>query len=317
MATPAPPALDRFRNDLSSLAGEPGRLAIAVSGGGDSVALLLLAAAGYPGRIEAATVDHGLRPESRTEAEAVAGLCRRLGIPHEILTVSVPDGKAGIQGEAREARYGALTAWCLQQGLPYLLTAHHGDDQAETLLMRLQRGAGLTGLTGSRPARSLAPGLILLRPLLGWSKDELRQIVQEAGIEPADDPSNRDPSYDRTRIRAVLAANPDLEPRRLARSVTSLREADVALEWMAQSLCSSRMREEKGEMLIDVEGLPRELRRRLLVRAIGRLQPDWKRGDVEGLLQALETGSTATLAGLKAIGGGVWRIGPAPPRRST
>ncbi len=316
MAAPAPPALDRFRDEFASLPGEPGRLGVAVSGGADSLALLLLAAAGYPGQVEAATVDHGLRPESRSEAESVAELCRGLGVPHEILAVSVPDGKAGIQGEAREARYGALAVWCKRRGLPVLLTAHHCDDQAETLLMRLQRGAGLPGLTGIRPARKLAPGLLLLRPLLGWSKDELREIVREAGIDPVDDPTNRDPAYDRTRIRTLLTANPDLDPRRLARSIKALREADEALDWMAESLSSSRMREEKEELVIEVEGLPREMRRRLLVQAIGRCQPGWKGGDVEGLLQALESGSTATLAGLKASGGRVWRLGPAPPRRA-
>ncbi len=161
----------------------------------------------------------------------------------------------------------------------------------------------------------MARGIFRLRPLGGWTKDEHPLIVRGAGSHRADDPSNRDPAYDRTWVRAVLAANPNLEPRRLARSVASLREADEALDWMTESLSTSHMREEEGEMLIDVEGLPRELRRRLLVRAIGRFQPGWKRGDVEGLLQALETGSTATLAGLKAIGGGVWRLGPAPPRR--
>jgi hypothetical protein len=85
---------------------------------------------------------------------------------------------------------------------------------------------------------------------------------------------------------------------------------------MAESLSSSRMREEKGELVIEVEGLPREMRRRLVIQAIGRFQPGWKGGDVEGLLQALESGSTATLAGLKASGGRVWRLGPAPPRRA-
>src|SRR5687767_15062838 len=139
---PSPQQVERFRDDLEALTGqgcaEP--LGVAISGGPDSLALLLLAAAAFPGRVAAATVDHGLRAESADEAHHVASVCAELGCPHNILAIAVPDGARGIQAEARKARYGALRAWAEEAGIDQIATAHHADDQAETILMRLQRG---------------------------------------------------------------------------------------------------------------------------------------------------------------------------------
>jgi tRNA(Ile)-lysidine synthase len=196
-AAPPPDLVSRFRLDLEAVAGaEPGRLALAVSGGPDSLALLLLAHAALPEQVEAATVDHGLRKESAVEALHVEDICGRLGCPHNILEVTVPDGPAGLQGEARAARYAALAAWAERRSLTHLATAHHADDQAETILMRLQRGSGVAGLSGIRPLRRDG-SLTILRPLLSWSKSELVHIVGDAAIEPVDDPSNRDSRFDR------------------------------------------------------------------------------------------------------------------------
>ncbi|MEC7398775.1 MAG: tRNA lysidine(34) synthetase TilS, partial [Pseudomonadota bacterium] len=117
-----------------------------MSGGPDSLALLLLAQAAFPGMVEAATVDHGLRSESADEARFVAGLCRDRGIPHEILTCAVEAGN--MQDRARSARYAALDQWAKEHAIAAIATAHHADDQAETLLMRLNRGSGLSGLSG-------------------------------------------------------------------------------------------------------------------------------------------------------------------------
>ncbi|HZU63565.1 MAG TPA: tRNA lysidine(34) synthetase TilS, partial [Novosphingobium sp.] len=146
-----------------------GRLGLAVSGGPDSLALLLLAHAAWPGRVAAATVDHGLRPESAGEAAEVARICAGLGVAHATLPVSI--GPGNIQTEARTARYAALAQWMAAEGLAALATAHHADDQAETLLLRLNRASGVAGLAGVR-ARALVPGsrLLLLRPLLGWRR---------------------------------------------------------------------------------------------------------------------------------------------------
>jgi tRNA(Ile)-lysidine synthase len=312
--------VQRFRRDLEALLPVPDRLGAAVSGGPDSLALLLLAAAAFPGRVHAATVDHGLRPGSAVEALHVEDIAARAGAPHAILEISVPDGPAGLQAEARAARYAALESWAARERLPLLLTAHHADDQAETILMRLQRGAGIGGLSGIRPLRPLGPGLTLARPLLGWTKAELVRLVRDAGLEPADDPSNRDPRFDRTRARALLAANPALEPARLARAAAALREADEALDWQAGQLFATRCAGADGEWRLDPAELPRELRRRLLARAIAAACAAhglaWTGDeDVEGLLRTLESGGTATRAGLIARGGPVWRLALAPPRR--
>ena len=325
MAIP-PPASDlalRFRRDAEALAPAFDRLALAVSGGPDSLALLLLAHAAFPGRIEAATVDHHLRPESTVEALHVEDICARLDCPHTVLDVTVPDGPAGLQAEARAARYRALADWGGRRGLAHLATAHHADDQAETLLMRLKRGAGVGGLAGIRPCRPEG-SLTLIRPLLGWTKAELVHLVASAGIEPVDDPSNRDPRFDRAAIRALLRDHPEFEPRRLARTAAAAREADDALDWAAGQLAEDRIIPQGGEWRLDPNGLPRELRRRLLARTIilvreaHGIQPAWTGSeDVEGLLAALEAGGTATRAGVIARGGAFWHLRPAPPRRQS
>ena len=139
-----PALVSRFSQDLAALRPPQGGLGLAVSGGPDSLALLLLASEALPGQVEAATVDHGLRAESAAEAEAVAQICATLGVPHAILTVEVATGN--VQAEARRARYAALGGWLAARDLAALATAHHADDQAETLLLRLNRAIGVAGL---------------------------------------------------------------------------------------------------------------------------------------------------------------------------
>ena len=319
---PAPDRVARFRHDVEALArGIPERLGLAVSGGPDSLALLLLGAAAYPGRVAAVTIDHKLRSESAAEALHVEHICDRLGCPHAILTVEVPDGRAGLQAEAREARYAALAGWAGAEGITHLATAHHADDQAETLLMRLQRGSGLAGLAGIRPVRR-AGDLLILRPLLCWTKADLVHIVGQSGIEPADDPSNHDSRFDRAAMRAFLRDHPRFEPRRLARTAAALGEAEEALAWAAGQLAEDRITAQGGEWRLDPTGLPRAFRRRLLARAIAEiraehgLEPPWTGGeDVDGLLTTLEAGDAGTLAGIMGRGGPLWHLRPAPPRR--
>lgn len=297
----------RFRADLEALTGgAPERLALAVSGGPDSLALLLLAAAAYPGRIEAATVDHGLRPEGKAEAEFVGRICGELGVPHAIFAAEMAE-TANLQAAARSKRYALLAGWASAIGAAFLVTAHHLDDQAETLVMRLARGAGLAGLSGIR-----AVNPPLLRPLLGWRRAELAAIVEAAGIRAVADPSNEDERFDRARVRKRLAEADWLDPAALARSAAALAEAEDALDWAAERL----WRERADGAILDPIGLPAELRRRLVLRMIAALDGPAPRGaELARLLATLEAGGTATLSGLKCTGGPLWRFAPAPPRR--
>lgn len=323
IAEPAPELVDRFRQDMVAFGPLATSLGLAVSGGPDSIALLLLAAAAYPGMVYAATVDHGLRVEAADEARFVATLCAALDVPHHILRADVDTGRASVQRGAREARYRSLHRWLAGEGIGLLATAHHADDQAETLLMRLLRGAGVGGLSGVRARTRLpAPGsdIVLIRPLLGWRRAELASIVDAAGIDAVADPSNRDPRYDRVRIRQELETATWLDPIPLARSAAALAEADAALAWTADRLYLQRVGANAGELTFTPDDVPDELRRRILRRILTTLCPDADpRGEELGrLLHSLEAGTTATLAGVKCRGGSIWRFSCAPPhRRST
>ena len=315
----APSPADRLAAELDRLVRPGARLGVAVSGGPDSLALLLLAGAARPGLVEAATVDHGLRPESKDEAKRVGEICSGLAIRHVVLTVSLGvRPHSNLQARAREARYEALGGWAMAQRLAVVATAHHADDQAETVLMRLARGAGVGGLSGIQRMRPLPKGDgQLIRPLLSWRRSELRAVVHEAGLVPVDDPANADERFDRSRVRALLAATPWLEPHRLASSASNCREADEALDWIADREFDQRHRRDGAALKLDPHGLPAELQRRLLLIAIERLTGKSPAGpQVSDALAALQSGATTTLAGLKIEGGRSWRLAPAPPRRS-
>lgn len=181
-------------------------VALALSGGIDSMALTLLAydwLQRYQGRLIALTVDHGLRDTSASEALAVQRLCHALGIQQHILSWQPPDLQSGVQAHARAARYRLLTDWCRQRHILHLLTAHHQDDQAETLFFRLARGSGLDGLA-CIPAESFTGGVRLLRPLLGFTKKELEAFLNAKGQAWVEDPSNQAGDYTRNTIRAHL-----------------------------------------------------------------------------------------------------------------
>jgi tRNA(Ile)-lysidine synthase len=322
VTVPPSDLVSRFRLDFEAVAGvEPGRIAVAVSGGPDSLALLLLAHAAFRGRIDAATVDHGLRPESEAEARAVAALCGRIGVPHHILPARVELPGDGLQAAARAARYSALAEWMDAEGRRLLLTAHHCDDQAETLLMRLNRGSGVSGLAGVR-AQGAVPGsggrLRLCRPLLGWRRSELRSVVDSAGLEAALDPGNSDERYDRAKLRRRLGEAPWLDPAALARSAALLGEAEAALDWTAGPLFAARADVEEGSVTLRPNGLPAELLRRLVLRCLGRIVPGaTPRGEaLAAFIGKLERGETTTLCEVKGVGGEIWRFEPAPPRRN-
>jgi tRNA(Ile)-lysidine synthase len=281
--------------------------------------MLLLAQAAFPGRIAAATVDHGLRPESAAEARWVGEVCAGLGVDHQVLSAAAAPARGGVQAAARALRYRLLAGWAEAQGCGQVATAHHADDQAETILMRLGRGAGLPGLAGIRPCRPLdeSSAVQLIRPLLGWRRAELAALVEAAGLTAVDDPSNRSPRFDRTRIRAWLAAAEAVEAPRIAAAAAHLEDCEEALAWAADA--AWRLRAVAGETVeIDAEGLPRELRRRLAKRAVetvrraAGLTDPWREDGLDGVLAALNEGRTVTLAGVRC---GRWRFSLAPPRR--
>jgi tRNA(Ile)-lysidine synthase len=312
----------RFAGGLAALpGGETGLLGVAISGGPDSLALLLLAEAAAPGRVRAATVDHGLRAESGDEAAFVAELCEKRGIAHFILPVEVTRAGRGLQAAAREARYTALGGWMRREHIGALLTAHHADDQAETLLMRLNRGAGLGGLAGIRASAPFPPGgegARLCRPLLGWRREELAEIVRGSGLVPIDDPSNADEAYDRVRMRRRLAEAPWLDAAALARSAAALAEAEEALEMVADRLFAERARRDGKALHLDPHDVPGELLRRLVLRGLrATVGGEAPRGEqVAALIADLGRRRIVTLAGVKCSGGRMWRFEPAPRRRS-
>ena len=212
-------------------------LLIAVSGGPDSTALLLMAAewaARRGGRtVAAATVDHGLRPESAAEANAVAELSARLGVPHATLVWRGAKPSSRVQERAREARYRLLVDHARAIGADAIATAHHADDQAETVLFRLMRGSGVAGLAGME-AVTRRDGATIVRPLLGVAKSALVAFCRARGAAFADDPSNADPRYARTRLRALIErlSEEGLGQEGLARLARRAAEADEALSRM-------------------------------------------------------------------------------------
>jgi tRNA(Ile)-lysidine synthase len=218
------------------------RAALAVSGGSDSTALMLLFADWLAARHLAArectvlTVDHGLRPAATAEAFAVAARARQLGFCHAVLVWQGPKPVTGIQAAARAARYRLMFDYCRAHGLGLLLTAHTADDQAETLLMRLARGSGLDGLSAMRrfsvQSTGDGPPIGVVRPLLQIAKSRLRATLEQRGEVWIEDPSNQDTSYERVRVRAAQPALGalGLTPDRLALSVRRLQRAHAALE---------------------------------------------------------------------------------------
>ena len=295
------------------------RLAVAVSGGPDSLALLHLAATAFPTQTTALTVDHHLRAASSTEAAQVADLCRTIDIPHFILGWTGEKPRANRQAAARTARYALMGDWCAAYGVPLLLTAHHADDQAETLLMQLQRGSGTAGLAGIRVARPLRPGVTLVRPVLAIRRETLAAIVKSTGWIAADDPSNADPRYARTAARALLAGDPAFDVPRIAAIAAHLAQAETALEWTAARAWEGAATVIHDTVQLDVAGLPAEIVRRLLVRAIVTLVPTARPdGAAITIFTAkISTGTTATLGGVRGKGGELWHFSRAAPRRKT
>lgn len=305
----------RFKAALDRLNPEGGRLGLAVSGGPDSMAMLLLAHQAIPGRFEVATVDHGLRPEARDECALVVAACKQRCVPCAVLGVTV--GQGNVQAQAREVRYAALADWAQRTGLASIATAHHADDQAETLLMRLNRGSGVAGLAGVREAQRREDlGITIIRPLLGFRRAELAQVIEAMGQAVAHDPSNADPRFDRVRLRTKLADCDWIDPQALAQSASNLADAYEALQSYAALLWPQMVRKTHDGYIL-APGQSREMNRRLLAEVLQRMGGRPRGGDVARLLLQLESGKSGNVAGVLArVQNGEWVLRPEPPRKT-
>lgn len=252
-----------------------GRLGVAVSGGGDSMALLHLlksCTAEKAVALEAATVDHGLRAEAAEEAAFVAETCQTLGIPHEILRWEGWDGRGNLQAEARAARYRLLAGWAARHDLDGVALAHTLDDQAETFLMRLARRSGVDGLSAMETVFR-RDGVRFLRPALALERAELRGFLTRHGLGWRDDPSNEDDKYDRVKARKALAVldGLDIDRGTLAGVARNLAAASHALKLCARDTAKRIGRVEGGDVVFERAGLilaGSEIRRRLLAAAL-------------------------------------------------
>ena len=257
-------------------------LVLAVSGGPDSTALMWLAARWRKRnrrgpKLVAVTVDHGLRPEARREAAAVKRLAVQLGIAHRTVRWTGAKPATGLQEKARVARYALLAAEAGRAGATCVLTAHTLDDQAETILIRMTRGSGLTGLAGIARVRPLPnSGVFLVRPLLEIAKARLIATLDTVKLASADDPSNRDPRFTRARLRALMPAlaGEGLDARRLAQLGRRVRRAEAAIEFAvaaAAAALSDGPWPAHGPIGLDADDfarLPAEVALRLLGRAV-------------------------------------------------
>ena len=276
-------------------------LVLAVSGGPDSTALMVLATRWRDSlktkpKLIAVTIDHGLRKESKREAAEVARLARKLKIGHRTLRWNGRKPATGVQEAARAARYRLLGDAARKAGATHILTAHTRDDQAETVLIRMARGSGLTGLGAMARMSRLPSGgegaLTLVRPLLDIPKSRLVATLRAQKIDYADDPSNRDPRFTRVRLRGLMEvlAHEGLDARRLTQLARRLKRAEAAIEAAVDCAATELAAPANGSIVIEASAfaeLPAEIALRLLGRAVVRTGDE---GPVElGKLEALKS----------------------------
>lgn len=284
---------------------------VALSGGGDSTALLhLCLRAGL--RVEAVTVDHRLRPESADEAVSVGAMCAALGVRHEIRIWEHGVVPGNLMDQARRARIGLIADWARSRGIGVVALGHSRDDVAETFLMGLGRAAGLGGLSGLRCDWEVG-GVRFHRPLLDAGREELRAWLRSQGIAWVDDPTNENDRFARTRARkALVALGPlGISAERLATVAGNLaRVQDALAEQVAAARCS--VEERAGALRFDA-GLwsaPAEVQRQVMGAALTWLSgADYvpRAAEVERMRAALATGRDATLAGCRARRGWLMR----------
>jgi tRNA(Ile)-lysidine synthase len=298
----------RFAEAMGALVGPdfPKAIGLAVSGGGDSMAMLHLAAGWarvYGIALRVVTVNHGLRPEAASEAALVASEARGLGLPHDTLRWDGWDGRGNLQDAARAARLRLIDGW--RGDLTHVAFAHSRDDQAETFLLRLARGSGVDGLSAMAPLRLTESGMVVLRPLLDVTRAELRHYLTTLRIPFADDPTNDDPAYDRVRIRqaAGVLADLGLTTDRLAATARRMGRARAALAARAADVAARVTTVDRGDVVLDRDALSRveaDTALRLIAAAIRLVTSDPYRPRETALVDALDralSGGAATLHG--------------------
>ena len=293
---------------------------LGVSGGPDSVALMLLAAewvrgCAMPPPLYVATVDHGLRNESRGEAEKVASWAAALGLPHAILNWEGTKPESRLQERAREARYSLLAQYAGRVGACHVMTAHHADDQAETILFRLLRGSGISGLAGMQSS-SERNSIILARPLLNFTKAELLAVCESKAHPFICDPTNHDLTFARTRLRHLngFFAEKGLDRKALIRLGRRAARADAALTQRTLAVTAAlEARRELGVFRADISSLagePEEIILRFLadeLKLINGGKPirlDRLKSVAHGVHQALRSGGPLRAS----LGGAVLRL---------
>lgn len=279
----------------------PLRLGLAVSGGGDSMALMDLACGWAKGvSLHVATVDHGLRAEAAQEAAQVAQAAQQMGLSHDVLTWQGWDGCGNLQDAARQARRRLLADWAKARGIDTILLGHTQDDQAETFLMRLARGSGVDGLSAMAPARD-ALGITWLRPLIGVSRDSLRAHLRARGCAWVDDPSNDNPAFDRIKARQMLdmLAPLGLTPERLVATAARMSQARDVLQDAADHARATLMTRQHGDILFAraaFDALRTDTQSRLLADALCEVASSPYRPRYASLTRALSQ-SRASLHG--------------------
>ena len=286
----------------------PAVVGVAVSGGGDSLALLHLMAEAAPRagwRIEAATVDHRLRPAAADEALGVAAICASLGIPHQVLVWDSPKGPGNLMDRARRARLRLLAEWAGRRGIGHVALGHTADDQAETFLMGLSRAAGIDGLCGMRPAFREG-GVVFARPLLEVPRQTLRSYLAARGLDWIDDPTNDDEAFARVRARRALTTMRPLgiTAAKLAAVADHLAMARSALDTLTMATARRLVVARGGAIFLDRPGFvaePAEVQRRLALAALRALtgagHPPRER-ELNRVLWVLTAGGKTTLRGV-------------------
>lgn len=266
--------------------------------------------------LAAATVDHGLRPESATEATAVAQHMDHLDIAHSTLRWSSPDIAGNLQANARQARYRLLTDWAREREISHVCLGHTRDDQAETVLLRLARGSGVDGLAGMSEMRRDAFDMSWLRPVLFVRRSDLRRVVQDRGLSWIEDPSNENERFDRVRARHLLTgvSTLGLDVDTLADTATRMATAGQVLRQVARDAADCLAAVQAGDVVLNAERLAAlgdETRWRILSESVRRVAGARYRPRLKSLQaaeRALISGQRTTLHGCLLVPGKDWRI---------